>query len=177
MVKRILVPVVFSKYSEGIVEYAADIAAATGAELIFVSVINERDLMAVDKIASYGYNVDMEHYVDTIKKERKEALERLIAPLTLPDDRVSYCFCLGIPSYELLKLVVDREVDMVIMGVRTNDFSHIFTGSVAEKMFRKCPVTLVSYREGEVRERLQKQFLKHRAREEKKAAIIKDMDK
>ena len=166
MVKKILVPIAFSKYSEGILNYAAGLATLSGAELIIASVINERDLEAVDKISSYGYKVDVEHYIETIKKERLEQLNTLLKKLTLPDDKVTYTFCLGDPTNELLKLVVDRKVDMVVMGVKSNDIRHIFTGSVAERMFRKCPVTIVSYRGTEISARLRKRFKKQRAKEE-----------
>ena len=53
MVKKILVPIAFSKYSQGILNYAAGIAEPLGAELLVVNVINERDLQAVNKIASF----------------------------------------------------------------------------------------------------------------------------
>lgn len=166
MVKKILVPLAFTKYSKGILNYAADLAACSGAELIIANVIHERDLEAVDKITSYGYKVDVEHYVETIKNERREELDKLLAELTLADEKVTYTFCMGDPTHELLKLVVDRNVDMVVMGIKGNNISHLFTGSVAERMFRKCPVTIVSYREGDVSERLLKRFKKHRAKQD-----------
>jgi nucleotide-binding universal stress UspA family protein len=166
MVKRILVPIAFSKYSEGILNYSADLAAATGAELIVANVINERDLQAVDKITSFGYKVDVEHYVDTIKKERKAELSVLLEKLTLPDEKVTYTFCMGDPSDELLKIAIDRDVDMIVMGVKNKDIKHLFTGSVAERMFRKSPVTVVSYRDDEISQRLRKRFLRHRGKED-----------
>jgi nucleotide-binding universal stress UspA family protein len=165
MVQKILVPIAFTKYSKGILNYAAELAKCSEAELIVANVINERDLEAVDKITSYGYKVDVAHYIETIKKERKEKLDKLLADLTLADDKVTYTFCTGEPANELLKLVVDRNVDMVVMGVKGNSLSHIFTGSVAERMFRKCPVPLVSYRGDDVALRLRKNFEKHRERE------------
>lgn len=166
MIKKILVPLAFSEHSKGILHYAADLAGCSGAELIIASVINERDLEAVDKITSYGYKVDVEHYIETIKKERSDQLNVLLKELTLADEKVTYTFCLGDPTNELLKLVVDRNVDMVVMGVKSHDIRHIFTGSVAERMFRKCPVTLVSYRGDKISARLRKRFEKQRAKEE-----------
>lgn len=166
MVKKILVPIAFSKFSKGILNCAADLASCSGAELIVANVINERDLEAVDKITSYGYKVDVEHYVETIKKERLEELDALLEDLTLPDEKVTYTFCLGEPTHELLKLVVDRNIDMVVMGVKNKDIKHIFTGSVAERMFRKCPVTVVSYRGDEIASRLLKRFERQRAKDE-----------
>jgi nucleotide-binding universal stress UspA family protein len=162
MIKKILVPIAFSKYSEGILNYSAELAAATGAELIVANVINERDVQAVDKITSFGYKVDVEHYVDTIKKERKAELSTLLEKLALPDEKVTYTFCVGDPSDELLKIAIDRDVDMIVMGVKNKDIKHLFTGSVAERMFRKSPVTIVSYRDDEISQRLRKRFLKHR---------------
>jgi nucleotide-binding universal stress UspA family protein len=166
MIKKILVPIAFSKYSKGILEYAADLAQATGAELIVANVINQRNLDAVDKITSFGYKVDISHYLETFKQERLDELNKMLRDLTLPDEKVTYTFCIGEPANELLKIVVDQEIDMVVMGVKANDISHIFTGSVAEKMFRKCPATIVSYRDDDISKRLRKKFAKHRNREE-----------
>ena len=162
MVKKILVPIAFSKYSQGILNYAAGIAEPLGAELLIVHVIHERDLAAVDKIASFGYKVDIESYLETLKSEKREELKKLTASMTLPDEQVSFSFRVGDPTNELLRLVVDKNIDMVIMGIKTHDVRHIFAGSVAERMFRKCPVTVVSYRDDEISERLLKKFTKHR---------------
>ena len=166
MIKRILVPIAFSKYAKGILTYAANLAESTGAELLVANVINERDLEAVDKITSWGYKVDSEHYLETIKKERRAELEVLMESLTLPDEKVTFTFCIGDPTNELLKLVVDQKIDAVVMGVKTNDIRHIFTGSVAERMFRKCPVTVISYRDDEISARLLQKFNRHRGKEE-----------
>jgi len=165
MVRKILVPIAFSKYSQGILDYAAEIAEPLGAKLFVVNVINVRDLEAVDKIASFGYKVDIEHYLETLKKERRDELKKLTESMTLPDAQVTFSFKVGDPTNELLKLVVDENIDMVIMGIKTHDIRHIFAGSVAERMFRKCPVTILSYRDDEISERLLKKFIRHRKRE------------
>lgn len=166
MIKKILVPIAFSRFSKGIVSYAANLAEATGAVLVIANVINSRDLEAIDKITSYGYKVDVEHYVETVKKERVVELQAILADLTLADERVTYTFCIGDPTDELLNLVVDQKVDTVVMGVKTDDtLRHIFTGSVAERMFRRCPVTVVSYRDKEISDRLYEKYLRHRNKE------------
>ena len=166
MIKKILVPIAFSKYAKGILTYAADLAGSTGADLLVVNVINERDLEAVDKITSFGYKVDIEHYMETIKKERRVELNSLMESLTLPDEKVTFSFCVGDPTNELLKIVVDQQIDAVVMGVKNKDIRHIFTGSVAERMFRRCPVTIISYRDDEISARLLKKITKNRGKEE-----------
>lgn len=160
MRRKILVPIAFSEYSEGIVNYAASIAEPMGAEMMIVNVINERDLEAVERIAHFGYKVDGEHYVHTIQEERRAVLEKLTDKLTLPDELVTFTFLVGDPANELLKLVVEKDVDMVVMGVKTRDVRHLFTGSVAERMFRRCPCTIVSYRGENTQERLRKRIEK-----------------
>lgn len=161
MIKKLLVPIAFSKYAKGILTFAADLAVATGAELLIVNVINERDLKAVDKISSFGYKVDVDHYLETLKKERRAELEQLMESLTLPDERATFTFCVGDPTNELVQLVLDQQIDAVVMGVKAHDIRHIFTGSVAERMFRKCPVTVISYRDDDVSSRLQKKFQRY----------------
>lgn len=164
MIKKILVPIAFSPMSQGILNYAASLAGPIGAEMLIVNVINERDLEAVERISSFGYKVDGEHYVDIVKEERHKILEELTDKLTLPDEQVSFTFKVGDPATELLKLVVDEGIDMVVMGVKTNDIRHIFTGSVAERMFRRCPCTIVSYRDEVTADRLKKRIMKHRSK-------------
>ena len=154
MADRILVPLAFSQFSSGIVRYAAKLAEAFDSELILVNVISSRDLEAVERITSYGYKVDIEHYLETIREERREKLMAMTESLNLPDDKVSFTFRVGDPTVELLKVVVEKEVDMVVMGTKTRDLRNVFTGSVAERMFRKCPVTIVSYRDSNTSERL-----------------------
>lgn len=161
MRKKILVPIAFSQFSDGIVKYAAAIAEPMGAEMIIVNVINERDLEAVERIAHFGYKVDGEHYVHIIQEERRGLLEKITDKLTMPDDKVSFTFLVGEPANELLKMVVEEDIDMVVMGVKTKDVRHLFTGSVAERMFRRCPCTIISYRDESTQNRLRKRIEKH----------------
>ena len=123
--------------------------------------INKRDLDAVNKITSFGYKVDAEKYIEIIKSERRHELAKMSAPLTLPDERVSFTFLVGDPTSELLRYAVESEIDMVVMGVKNKDISHMFAGSVAERMFQRCPVPIVSYRGDDIAARLRKRNHKH----------------
>ncbi len=161
MFEKILVPIAFSQYSKGLLGFAAKLAVPLGAELVIVNIINERDLEAVERISSFGYKVDGDHYVQTIQKERMAELEKILANINFPEEKVSFEFLAGDPSNELLKLVVTREIDLVVMGIKTRDLRHIFAGSVAERMFRKSPVPIVSYRDDEIAERLRKRVTKN----------------
>jgi nucleotide-binding universal stress UspA family protein len=68
-------------------------------------------------------------------------------------------FTVGNPLEELLKTIVRYDVQMVVMGVKErSELEHLFVGSVAEKIFRRSPVTVISYRDEESAERLRKRI-------------------
>lgn len=160
MIKKILVPLAFSKYSVGILDHAAELATSLDAELCVVNVIDDRDLNAVNKITSFGYKVDSDKYLEILKKDRREKIVAMTDHLTLPDDKVSFTFLVGEPTSELLRFIVEADIDLVVMGIKANDLRHVFAGSVAERMFRKCPVPIVSYRGDDVAERLRKRIFR-----------------
>ena len=68
--KKILVPIAFSNYSQEILTFGAEIATSLGAEILIINVVNKRDLEAINRITSYGYEVDEDHYLSTIQEER-----------------------------------------------------------------------------------------------------------
>ena len=161
MISKIMVPVAFSKYSLGILDFAAGIAEPLGAELQVVNVISDRDLEAVNKITEFGYKVASEKYLETVKKERRDAITAMADHLTLPDDKVSFTFLIGDPTEELLRFAVEAEVDLVVMGIKARELKHMFAGSVAERMFRRSPVPVLSYRGDDIAERLRKRVYKY----------------
>jgi nucleotide-binding universal stress UspA family protein len=159
-IKKIMVPLAFSPFSKGMLKYAAELAQGLEAELLLVNVINERDVEAVERIASFGYEVNGANYVKEVEKDRISALEQIITELDFPEERMIFKFKVGRPSDVLLALAIEEQVDMIVMGIKAkSDLVHAFTGSVAERLFRRSPVTLVSYRDehnaAKLRERLQ----------------------
>lgn len=52
-VKKIMVAVDFSEYSQKIADYAGRLAKDLGAELIFVNVINQRHIDMVNEVTIY----------------------------------------------------------------------------------------------------------------------------
>ena len=146
--KKILVALAFSEYAEGIFNYAAKLADGLDAELVVGSIINQRDVEAVETISSMGYQVDGEHYVASIREERESQLEQIVQKSSFPADKIKIVIRVGNPLEELLKITVTENVDMVVMGIKgRTDLEYMFTGSVAEKMFQRSPVPVVSYRD------------------------------
>jgi len=156
-VKKIMVAVGFAEYTQGLLAYAAQIADTLAAELLIVNIINVRDVEAIGSIAAMGYEVDSEHYVSGLKSERREALNQILAKVSFPADRIRAVFQIGHPVDELLKVALGEKVDLIVMGIRgRSDLEHILVGSVAEKIFRRSPVPILSYRDPKSAARLKK---------------------
>ena len=154
-IKKIMVAVGYSEYSEGIFLYADMLATKLGAELIVANIINARDVDAVAAIEKMGYALDPEKYLEELKQERVSAFEAIAKKATLAQDSMRLILQVGNPIDELLKIIVQENVDAVVMGVKgRTDLEHIFIGSVAEKLFRRAPVTVISYRDEKNRQRL-----------------------
>ncbi len=161
-VKKIMVALAFSEYAEGTFKFAANFALCAEAELIVASVINARDVESVRTISAMGYEVDGEHYIQSIKDERRRILDEVTSATALPRDRIRTFFLVGNPIDELLKLVLEEAVDVVVMGPKgRTDLEHVLVGSVAEKIFRRSPATVISYRDPKVSARYAKRIKRH----------------
>ena len=155
--KKILAAIGFSQYTQNLLNYAVEVAQSMNAELIIASIINARDVNAVGTIASMGYDVDSENYVAGIKAERQQTLDDLLKKMARPPEKIRTVFKTGDPGDELLKIAVKENVDLIIMGVKgRTDLEYIFVGSVAEKVFRRSPIPVLSYRDEANAERLLK---------------------
>ena len=159
VIKRILVAVVFTDYTEELLKYAAQIAEDLNAELIVASIINSRDVEAVGTITAMGYDVDSEQYVSGIKEERQQALDKILRKISSPTEKIRSIIKVGHPIEELLKIAVKEKADLIIMGIKgRTELEHVLVGSVAEKVFRRSPVPILSYRDQKNAQRLRKQI-------------------
>jgi nucleotide-binding universal stress UspA family protein len=158
-IKKILVAMASTEYCRGIFDYSATLARALDAELVIASIINSRDIDAVRQVAAMGYAVDGENYVAGIKETRKQDIDAILDDTTFPRERIRTLIKVGNPVDELLKIMIRESVDMVVMGLKgRTDLEHILMGSVAEKMFRRSPVTVVSYRDEAQAKKLRNRF-------------------
>jgi nucleotide-binding universal stress UspA family protein len=149
----------FTSYSKGTFDYAAKIAKNLNARLVVASIINSRDISTVEMVTSMGYEVDSEHYVEGIKAERKGILNNFMEHAEIDGEHVRTIFKVGNPTNELLQLIVSENVDMIVMGVKgRTDLEHIFVGSVAEKLFQRSPVPVLSHRDEQNADRLRKKI-------------------
>ena len=146
-VNKILVAICFSEYCGGTFAYATRLATQLQAEIVVANVINIKDVQAIGKIGSMGYSISAEEYVKGVEEERRAELDKMQADSGFPKEKSKIIFKVGHPFEELLKITKEEKVDMVIMGAKgRSNVEHLLVGSIAEKMFRHSPVTVVSYR-------------------------------
>ena len=157
--KKVLAALSFSNNLREEFLFAAKFADNLEAELVVLNVINARDLDAVTSISSMGYEVDGNHYIDGVTKERTALLDGIIDDSAFDRKNLRIVFKVGHPIQEILQFIMKESVDMIIMGAkgRTN-LEEVLVGSVAEKLFRKSPVTVVSYRPKEHSEKLKRKI-------------------
>jgi nucleotide-binding universal stress UspA family protein len=156
-INKIMVAVDFTEYSEGLLNYAIRIAEVMNAELTVASIINVRDVEAIGTIASMGYEIDSEHYVSGIEEDRRQTLNRILEKISFPADKLHTVFKVGHPVEELLKTAISENADLMLMGIKgRSDLEHILMGSVAEKVFRRSPIPILSYRDKKSVQRIKK---------------------
>jgi len=148
--KKIMVALDFSEYSPKIADYAGRLAEDLEAELIFVNVINQRDVDMIKLVTMHTDKISVKGYVDGLKADRTELMQRLLTEANCTRVPNRFIIKKGVPFAELVETAKEEKVDMVVMGTKgRGNIAGILFGSQAEKMFHHCPVPLLSIRERE----------------------------
>ena len=146
-INKILVGIDFSDYSLPTLRYSLSLAQDTGAGVVVVNVINERDVAAVRSVRQYTDSISVEHYLEMQRKERSVLVKQLLEDAGCGEVPVEMVFKVGYPAAEILDAVTETGADLVVVGTkgRSDLVSSIF-GSVAEKVYRRSPVSVLSVR-------------------------------
>ena len=147
-IKKIMVAVDFSEHSQKIVDYACRLAEDLGAELIFVNVINQRDIDMIKKVEMHTDKMSAKDYINGLIDDRNAEMQRLLKDTNCTQIPNQFIIKKGVPFMEFVDAAQEERVDTVVMGTKgRGNISGILFGSQAEKMFRHCPVPLLSIRE------------------------------
>ena len=146
-IKKIMVAVDFSTYSPKVVDFAGRMAEDLKAEMVLANVINQRDVNIVRRVTGYDDAVSVKVYVENLQQERISRMDKILQQTGCENLPHRLVFKVGIPFEGLIHLVKEEQVDMVIMGAKgRSNLAGVLFGSTAEKMFRLCPVPLISIR-------------------------------
>jgi nucleotide-binding universal stress UspA family protein len=138
----------FSQYSPQLLRFAAAMAHDFGAELVVVNVINQRDVDALEMVQRDYPTLSLQKYIQTISSDRMRLIDKLLAEEAadenLPKKRV---IKVGVPFREILGAIQEVKADILVMGTKgRGNLAGVLFGSTAEKVFRRCPIPLVSVR-------------------------------
>src|SRR5688572_6729662 len=147
--KKILVPVDFSKSALNAVDVAADIARKGGAQLILLHVIEEivgTSFNIQGEVGKAGGNWEDKIFTAKLIEKAKKNMAKLIEDPKLEGVRVKPELRLGTPYHGMHAIIVDQKVDLVVMGTAGHsDIEEMIIGSNTEKVVRTshCPVLTV----------------------------------
>jgi nucleotide-binding universal stress UspA family protein len=152
IISKIMVACDFSEYSKQSLKYAAELAEDLKAEIIITHIINERDVNSIRMAAMYNGSISEDKFIQDKMESRLTRIDELIKEISAGHLPVKKVIKVGIPFRELIQTVRDEGADLVVMGPKgRSNIEDILFGSTAEKMFRHCPVPLLSIRENRSR--------------------------
>ncbi|TKB27528.1 universal stress protein [Desulfopila sp. IMCC35006] len=144
---KIIAGIDFSVYSARILQYAAGIAERNEAELIAVSVINKRQIDYIKEVCRHEDpgTITLEKFINDETRRRTVNLEDMFRQYVPKMVATRSIIRSGVPFEEILLAVADEEADLVVISSkgRTNFKDYMF-GTTSEKIFRHCPVSLLS---------------------------------
>ena len=147
-IRKIMVAYDFSDYSKEALEFAVELADELKSDLMIVNVINQRDVDALLRAEMESASFSADKFIKDNKKDRLNLINEVVEKLSAKHLTVEVKIKIGVPFRELIQAVKDSGVDLVVMGRKgRSNLSGILFGTTAEKMFRHCPVPLLSLRE------------------------------
>ena len=149
-IRKILVAYDFSKQADKAMDVGVDLAMRIDAEVVLVTVVNPRDVEAIEQAVNRSHLVAVgahpEKQARQFLEERIEQLKDRIAHLPTPHPRIRPLVRTGLPHEELMAEAA--KADLVVMGARgkKSALREALVGSTAEKLFHLCPVPVLSVR-------------------------------
>lgn len=144
MIKRVLVPVDFSDTSMQALDYAIEFSKPFKAELVVVSVVEPIYFTAPGDLAAPAVNAGM--LMDEQLRIAREQLGRLAASLKKRRIKARTILQTGTAHQLIADTAKRTKADLIIMATHgRTGLSHVFLGSVAERVVRHahCPVLTV----------------------------------
>lgn len=142
MFKKILCPVDFSKFTEEVIAYAADIAKQYGAELHVLHVIP--NLTYFTPYESFLTPENLVAVEKNIQNEVERDFGKILKHVGMEIKKVVKT---GVAFVEIIDYAKSEGIDLIVMGTHgRSGIEHILIGNVAEKVVRKSPCPVMTIR-------------------------------
>ena len=145
--KKILVPVDFSKTSITALEVAFDIAKKDGADIIVLHVVEEATSESY-RISGEWKSQNWEDKIFTFRllEKAKKQLEKLVMEPRFDAVKIVGELRLGNPFHGMNSIISDQKVDLIVMGTKgQTKLEAMIIGTNTQKVVRhaRCPVFTV----------------------------------
>ncbi len=147
--KKILIPTDFSEYSLGVISHLAMLDLPKDTRILLLHVLQENvliepvlDMYQGDDKLVYSRAGEAEQYLKAIAEERMADYPRVECVVRRGD-----------PSTEIVKLAEHDNAGLILMATHgRTGLSHIFMGSVAERVVRTSHVPVLTSKPPEMRQ-------------------------
>jgi nucleotide-binding universal stress UspA family protein len=137
-----LVPTDFSACAEQALDYAIRLARTLKARLTVLHVIQPVPMAGVDMGVALPETY-LRELEEAVQRNMEEALTRVTAAGLTAERVVLY----GVPFQEIVEAAKARQVDLIVMGTHGHTgLMYVFLGSVAEKVVRLAPCSVLVVR-------------------------------
>lgn len=145
--KKILIPVDFSKASITAFDVAFDVAKRYGAEIIAMNVVEEITTESY-RITGEWHKADWQDRIYTFEllKKAKAQLEKLVKEPKYSAVKITGELRVGNPYHGITTIITEKKVDLVVMGTKGHTkLEEMVIGTNTEKVVRlsRCPVLTV----------------------------------
>lgn len=144
--KKILCPVDFSEPSALALARAVEMAEQTGAALYLYTVVRPMPTAMFGDGFQFAELQKLPDMSTTAAKERLEQLaEKYAGPVR---ERLTQNVGMGVPFVEIVRYAREVEADLIVMGSHgLTGIEHLLIGSVAERVVRKAPCSVLVVRD------------------------------
>ncbi len=135
--KKILCPIDYSDCSKEALKYAVSYTIKNKAKLYLLHVID-----------TSAYDESLDTMVDEIIKQHKTRLLEYVPEETRNDMKIEALVVQEIPFAGIINVAKKNKIDMIVMGTHgRTGIAHILIGSVAEKVVRQAPCSVLTVRQ------------------------------
>ncbi|HSC28345.1 MAG TPA: universal stress protein [Vicinamibacterales bacterium] len=140
--EKILVPTDFSECSDAAVRYGRALAAAFGATLHLLHVVQDP---YTQPWAAEAFPAPLG---DLLEQWQAQARQRMAALLPEAEwSKVLATALVGSPFVEILRYAEEQRIDLIVIGTHgRGPLGHMLLGSVTERIVRKAPCPVLTVR-------------------------------
>ena len=141
--RKVLVPIDFSTHSKNALEYAVSIVKQFNAELYLIYVV-EPTVYPHD----FGFGpIGMPALENELQAKGMRELQKLIETKIAGQVKAKAFVMVGKPSNEIINFAAKAEIDLIVIATHGHtEMEHILFGSTAEKVVRRAPCPVLSWR-------------------------------